>query len=336
MEKNVLVVCDLEVEYASRLMDFLSIKRNVPFEVYTFTKTDGLLNYSTKQKVDVLLISEPALKECEKEICQKNIGEIFVLNEDGDIAEYDGYKAIYKYQNTDNILREVMCYYAESSKSIKPAGVKTEGYEMIAVYSPVRRSLKTSFAMTIGQILSQSKRVLYINLEDYAGFNQMMKVAYMTDMSDLMYYISQGKPNFIWKLASMVQSIGGLDYIPPAMSTLDIRKITKQQWMDFFKELEKCEYDVVLLDMDDCVDGIYDILNMCSHIYTPVRDDAISYAKLEQYEALLKIMEYDEILERTRKLSFNYFKGVDGGWDRLIYSELGPFARKVLIGDGLL
>lgn len=336
MEKNVLVVCDLEVEYASRLMDYLSTKRNVPFEVHTFTRTEGFMDFLTKEKADVLLISEPAIQECENTLCKENIGEIFVLTEAGDIAEFKGHKSIYKYQNTDNILREVMYYYAESGQVIRSGVRKKAGYELIAVYSPVKRSLKTSFAMTIGQILAQKRRVLYINLEDYAGFNQIMKIAYMTDMSDLMYYISQGKPNFIWKLASMVQSIGGLDYIPPAMSTLDIRKITREQWLVFFKELEKCQYETVILDMGECVDGIYDILKMCTRIYTPVRDDAISYAKMEQYEALLKIMEYDEILKKTRKLSFSYFKGVDRGLDRLVYSELGPFARKILQQDEII
>lgn len=330
MEKKLLVVCDLEVDYATQLMDYLSVKRNVPFEVYAFTDMDRFKEFARDREIDVLLASVEALYELRKEIDEFTIAQIFVLNEEGDIAEVDGKKSIYKYQKTENILREVMCYYAEAGSSIRSRFQLTEGMEMIAVYSPIKRSLKTSFAMTLGQILAENRRVLYINLEDYSGFNQIMKISYMTDMSDLLYYISQGKPNFMWKLASMVQSIGALDYIPPAISPLDITKITKEQWLSFFGELKKCGYDIIILDIGDCVNGIYDILRLCKIVYTPVRDDGISYAKLEQYEALLRIMEYEDVLEKTVKLSFSYFKGLERGLDRLVYSELGTYVRKLL------
>jgi len=335
MEKNVLVVCDLEVEYASQLSEFLSIKRNVPFEVYAFTIMDRFIEFAKKSKVEVLLISKEALDNLDSVVKEMDVKEIFILNEDGDIAQVDGYKSIYKYQNTENILREVMTYYADSEIKIGGRVQVVEDIEMIAVYSPVKRSLKTSFAMTLGQILSESRRVLYINLEDYSGFNQLMKMTYMTDMSDLLYYISQGKPNFIWKMSSIVQSIGGLDYIPPAISPMDLRNITIDEWLLFFRELKKCEYETVILDIGDSINGVYDILRMCKKIYMPTRDDSVSFAKMEQYEALMKIMEYEDVLKKTKKLSFSYFKGIDGSFDRLVYSELGAYTRSILKADGV-
>ena len=335
MTKSILVVCDLEKGYAESLMDFLNVRRSVPFEIHAFSEMNLFMEYAKDKSLDVLLISEEAMYDIRNEIGVLNIGEIFVLSQEGDLASVQGHRSIYKYQNSENILREVMCYYAESAVKILPCSA-AGNFEMIAVYSPVKRTLKTSFAMTAGQIIGENKKVLYINLEEYAGFNSLFKTTYMTDMSDLMYYISQQKPNFIWKLASMVQSIGNLDFIPPALSPLDIKNITSGQWLNFFKELQKCDYDTVILDIGESVQGIYDILRMCSRIYTPTRDDGISYAKMEQYEAMLRIMEYDDVLEKTRKLSFSYFKGLEKGLDRLVYSELGQYTRKVLMTDGVI
>ena len=333
--KNILAICDLETGYASALSDYLSLRKNTPFQVHAFTKAASLLDFLQKQKPEVMLISGEVLYEIRKYADELSETEIFVLSEDGQLSQYQGHKTIYKYQSTENILREVMNYYAEAPKAY-PGRANLTGPDFIGIYSPVKRTLKTSFALTLGQILTQKRKTLYINLEEYAGFNNLLKISYMTDMSDLMYYISQNKPNFIWKLASIVQNIGGLDYIPPALSPLDIKNISAAQWLNFFSELGKCEYELVILDLGESVQGIFDILRSCSRIYTPVRDDGFSLAKLEQYEALLRVMEYEDILEKTRKLSFSYFKGLDKGLDHLLYSELGNYARKILEMDGFI
>ena len=162
-----------------------------------------------------------------------------------------------------------------------------------------------------------------------------MKTIYMSDMSDLLYYISQNRKNFIWKLASIVQNIGELDYIPPTLSPMDIRHITEDQWFDFFDELRSCDYEIIILDLGEAVDGLFNILRECKKIYTPVKDDAVSYAKMEQYEALLRIMEYEDILEKTVRLSFSYLKGIEYGFENMVYGDLGKYVRKILAGgDG--
>ena len=102
----------------------------------------------------------------------------------------------------------------------------------------------------------------------------------------------------------------------------------------FFEELKKCDYETVILDMGEGVNGLYEILRICDRIYTPVRDDGMSYAKMEQYEALLKIMEYDDILEKTRKLSFSTFTDINNGPERLIYSQLGNYIREMMREGG--
>ena len=57
----------------------------------------------------------------------------------------------------------------------------------------------------------------------------------------------------------------------------------------------------VILDLGDCVSGLYDILKKCSRIYTPYIQDEISMAKMRQYEENLKTAGYSDILKRTMK-----------------------------------
>lgn len=330
MKKSILAVCDREREYANALVDYLQIRKAVPYEVHGFTDVELLLDFLKENKTEILMISETDMCEAVKEI---PIGRIYILTEYNCPFEGENIIRISKFQTAENLFREVMSYYAQSEDVYQSRYITQNKMQMIGIYSPVKRSLKTSFALTLGQVLSTTRRTLYINLEDYAGFQSLMRRTYTTDMSDLLYYISQKKPNFIWKLASIVQRIGDLDYIPPALASVDIRSITLDMWMAFFRELRNCDYEIVILDLGDSVDGIYEILRACTRVYTPTRDDAISYAKMEQYEALLRAMEYEDVLERTRKLSFSYFQGVEKGFDQLVLSDLGKYVRKLLLTE---
>ncbi len=338
MEKNLLVVCDMEPAYTSRLTDYLSRKKNVPFEVHAFTKVELLKDFASDKRIDVLLLSGEAAYELKKLDGDVSAEDVFILSEEAvgatdEAGELPGCRYIFKYQSTENILREIMCRYADSASEVSSRMKSIGKTGMVAVYSPVKRSLKTSFAMTLGQLLSQRSRTLYINLEEYSGFNSLLRTNYATDMSDLMYYIKQQKPNFIWKLASIVQNVGGLDYIPPAIAPPDIKAVSCDQWMGFFSKLDKCGYENVILDLGETVDGLFDILRMCKRVYTPVRDDAVSYAKMEQYEAMLGVMDYSDVLEKTRKLSFSHFEDMGRGLDRLVYSELGAYVAELLAGE---
>ena len=60
--------------------------------------------------------------------------------------------------------------------------------KVLGVYSPVGRCLKTSFALTMGKLLAQEERVLYLNLEEFSGLSVLMKEEYKSDLSDLLYF----------------------------------------------------------------------------------------------------------------------------------------------------
>ena len=53
----------------------------------------------------------------------------------------------------------------------------------------------------------------------------------------------------------------------------------------------------------DEMEGIFELLQRCERIYMPVATDRIARAKLSQYEKLLRMMEQQEILEKTKKAS---------------------------------
>ncbi len=329
MDKNVLAVFDTNEEYVTKLMNYLMECRSVPLEIQGFTDKSCLRDYVRENEPDILLIPEEQIDE---ELEAVNTGETMILSEDDTVHDDKGRRTIFRYQSSENIMREVMSYYADRPETEFVTSNSTST-KMIGIYSPVGRCFRTSFALALGQVLAERNKVLYVNLEGYSGFNQLLQQNFMSDISDLLFYVGQKKRNFPCKLASMVQKLGNMDFIPPVISPLDIRSVDRENWFIFFNEILKCDYDHVIVDFGDTVDGFLELLQGCSRIYTPVREGTVSDAKVEQYEAMLRILEKDSILEKTLKLRIPYFSSLSCPPQNLGRSELGEYARK-LVGGG--
>ena len=335
MKKQIFAVCDLEAEYARNFMEYLNRKNNLPFEVQAFTSVESLVVYAGETHVELLLISADAM--C-REVRELNIGKIVILTEGTRPEELDIYDEVYKYQSSAEILREVMaCYGEEKTVFALQSPVLRRKTEILGVYSPLGRCLKTSFAWTLGQILSEEQKVLYLNMEEYSGFEELMQKKFSCTLSDLLYYARQKDPGMIMRLNSMVQSTGQLDFIPPVQSPEDIRGTSWQDWEYLFQELFlHGTYEVIVVDMGNGIEELFQLLDLCKFIYMPVCTDPVSKSKLRQFENLLNLKGYSQILTKTVKMNLPFYEEESGNADypeSLIWSPLGNYVRE-LLGKG--
>ena len=183
-------------------------------------------------------------------------------------------------------------------------------------------------------MLAREKPVLYLNLEEYAGFEQLLGCSYERNIGDLIYYVRQEYNNLPLKISGMVQSVNNLDYLPPAMSPMDIQKTTLAEWLRLLDEIEKnMKYETIILDFGDGVSELYALLNQCHRVYMPVRQDVMSAAKLQQFEQLLQMWNYSGLLERIEKVRLPYHRTEKRGreyLDELVWSQLGDFVRELV------
>ena len=332
MKKNIFAVCDLEVEYAFNFMDYLNQKRNLPFEIQVFTTAESLVAYGKENHIELLLISDKAMR---KEIREIGIGKIIILSEGVHPPELDQYSSVYKYQSSSDVIREVMACYGEE-KSLNPVDFPAmkKNMDIIGVFSPLGRCLKTSFALALGQILAKERAVLYLNMESYSGFERLLECSYDRGMSDILYYARQENQGIIYKLGGMVQSMQNLDYLPPAASPMDIQTAKYEEWKWLFQEIEKnSSYEVLILDLGDGVADLYQILDFCNEIYVPIRNDVISAAKMEQFENLLRRWDCQSVLDKMRKIHVPFHTANRTGkayFEELVWSELGDYVRQIL------
>ena len=206
--------------------------------------------------------------------------------------------------------------------------------EIIGIFSPLGRCLKTSFALTLGQILAKERAVLYLNMEEYSGFEELMGKGFAHNLSDLLYYVRQDNQNLLYKMNSMIQTINNLDYIPPVQMPADIRTTSWQDWERLLQMIMlDSSYEVIVLDIGCGIDENFQLLDMCKKIYMPVLSDAVSQCKIAQFENLVRIWDYPQILEKTEKINppFHMATCLSPAYvEQLMWSELGDYVREIL------
>lgn len=331
MDKRILAIFDCEENYAYRLMDFMEEKKTIPFKIQVFTRADSFFPFAEKEEIECLLIAENAYKS---EIEDLKIPHIIVLSENGANLNR-AFCHINKYQSCENVVREIMSYYAE--KVPERSGfcrVGNHRMQVIGIYTPVKRCLQTTFSFTLGQMLARHSKTLYLNFEAYSGFSRMLGREFENDISDLAYHFSCARDKLFYRMESMIENVNGLDFIPPADIYQNLMGIRGLQWIDIFEEIEKIgEYEYLLLDLSDYLMDLWEILQYCDSIYTIVGNDFLAKAKIEQYEKILEDMNYGDIIAKTKKCKIPYFKQLTIRFDELTYSELAGYIKQEILPE---
>ena len=171
MKQKILAVCDLEETYALRMAEYLTQKASVPYSLHIFTKTAELENFMKKNDIFVLLIGESAAGQLKE---KPEIPHIFVLWEGGKKGTED-YRYIDKYQKPESVIREAAAHMTELkdwNESWAESGAGRQSrLKAVGIYSPVRRCLQTSFALTMGQLLAKNVNGLDFIPPGRSGFD---------------------------------------------------------------------------------------------------------------------------------------------------------------------
>ncbi|MBP5282610.1 MAG: hypothetical protein J6Z22_08945, partial [Lachnospiraceae bacterium] len=149
------------------------------------------------------------------------------------------------------------------------------------------------------------------------------------DLADLLYFLNAEKDKFSLRLQSMVKQIGTLDYVPPMKFGQNLLGITIKEWGEFFQKLQTLgEYEFIIMDLSECMQGLFDIMRMCHRVYTITLEDRAANWKLTQYESLLEQYSYEDVLEKTRKCNLPKIRRLPSG---LEYYDRGELADYVLL-----
>lgn len=351
--RNILAICDSELEYAYHLMEALGRREDFPFEIQVYSSADKFCQHVAGSPVSLLMVAE---SDYAKEMEGPNVGQVLILLEGDSTTEdpiQDGagppgsgsfavdstavsggsswreHPSISKYSSVSAIARKAMeC--TQLRGSLGSRSQHPNPISFIGIYTPVRRCLQTTFAFVTGQLLARSHRVLYLNFETYSGLGKMLGRSFTAEFTDLLYFLNGPKQQLLAKLYQMTENVNGMDVCPPAFCGADISQMKEEEWLKLLDVLEESRYEYVILDLSDGVQGLYEILRRCSKIYTIVREDGFAMAKIEQYEAVLSRAAYEDVLRKTRKCSLPVFRKLPRDLNHMTVGELAEYVEKML------
>lgn len=333
MREKIMAVCDTEEGYAFRMAEYLLEKVKLPYTVHLFTAVEELERFAGREEIEVLLIAESAWKLLKEEYVRKQVTQLFILQESETQTAAD-LCCISKYQSPEKVVQAILESLAEEDGWKGCFETLDVAAKMIGIYSPIKRCLQTSFALTLGQLLAKEHKTLYLNFEMYSGLGEILRREYQTDMMDVVYYFQSARDKLALRLPSIIQSAGGLDYIPPMQYALGIREVPGEQWLTLCQDIAAIgEYEYLILDLDDGMEGLFELLKNCHRIYTITREDPFAQAKLRQYEQMLLANELDEIADKTVKCRFPIFKELPASLDMMTHGELAKYVRAIVKED---
>lgn len=333
MRHKIMAICDTEEGYAFRMAEYILEKVKLPYTLHLFTAVEELEKFAGREEIEILLIAENAWRMIREEFVRSQVAQMFVLQE-SEQTEQDEICRIDKYQSPEKVVQKMLDVMADGESFMECPEATDTAVKMIGIYSPVKRCLQTSFALTLGQLLAKEHRTLYLNFEMYSGLGELLRRDYQTDMLDVMYYFQSAREKLALRLPTIIQNAGGLDYIPPMQYALGIKEVPGEQWLALCRDIAVIgEYEYMILDLDDGIDGLFELLKSCQKIYTITKDDPFAMAKLRQYEQMLQCGELEEITEKTVKCRFPVFQQLPGSLDMMTHGELAGYVKSIIKED---
>ena len=296
-DKNV-VICDREIRYANGLGENISEREDLAVKVYVCSSFEHVLELEQAKKIHIFIVDEEITYAQRTQI---GANQVFVLarGKVADLGEEEW--AIGKYQCADEIIRQVFEFYVDRTKENIMRCMNKERARLVAVYSPIHRVGKTTFALALGRECAKSKKVLYLNLEEYAGVDASQDVS--MNLGDLLYYLRQGNGNLGIRLQAAVKEDEGLDVVPPIPVVLDLKEVTWEEWEALITQLlENSLYEMVVLDVGESVQGLFPLLELCDRVYMPVLEDENSRRKLKQYQDNVEQLK----LEKLKRITYQF------------------------------
>lgn len=337
MKEGILAIFDTQAEYAMNLMEYINHQSDFPLEACVFTCAESLTSHAQNHTIEMLLMGE----ECNVVgICKENIRHMVLLSEGKYVREDTGLPVVYKFQSAKQLLQELLSILLGDGLSC--GGYRAPGKPCccLGFFSASGGSGKTSLALAVGQLLAQNEEVLYLNFEllpsmTFAGQMERTYDSHSGEgLSELLYYLKQGKENLALKVKSITVDKQGLSCLYPVNHYGDLYDFLPHEAKLLMCELRRSGfYSKIILDIGFVGETAWALLEQCNKIMVLQGFGDISDTKFKGLLAMLKAEGREELLEKFIPVQCDYEKKADGGlcsMDDLGNSVFGNVARTII------
>ncbi|MGN0160053.1 MAG: hypothetical protein ACI4AQ_01560 [Lachnospiraceae bacterium] len=307
------------------------------YEIVIFTEFSALQDFFEDNEADVVMTSVDEVVEFAQ---KKNVHKILKLVEEPISAQNNEIREchpIFKYQSGNHLLREVTGYCATESDGTTEGTIGTTGARILGIYSPVGRCGKTTFALTLANLLGKNAKVLYVNLEEYSGLAEDVLKGKGTNLSEIMYMFRRGTSGLSDKIRDAINPMGNFSYISPMPYPEDVADVMTEEWKEFLRFLAvKMNWDYIVLDLGNLILKSYMLFDLLEIIFVPEVDDFMGQRKLREFINAMGDMGRGMLMERVVYVKLpKEIHEERMNLEQLEWSGMGSYARKIINERGL-
>lgn len=304
-------IFDEEEAYAGKLSAYLNRMGNGSWSVVAFTDRNAMAEYTEKRALDILAGTD---KEVLKRIKKKHndtyiiwlrekeeINRVNSENSNGDIYSICRYTSA---RTIGKVIGEAASRILTRTESIKPT---------VAIYSPVGRCGKTTFALRIVQN-ERFGKWLYIGMEDYGFLGRIGNVELEnTDLDSFLYFVKERNQERVHFLLQSGQGI-----IPSAFSPFDTKQIddTDIKWLlSILQQIELCSG--IIFDIGTGVLQNPEWLALFDYVLVPFLPEEKAVGKRMQFEKLVDAYGLEALKEKMEFLNMKDIREVEARMEEI-------------------
>ncbi len=299
-----IAVADGNRAYTERLSEVLQQYEELTIHIYT--SGEKLKDSMESGRFDVVLF-DPDISQERLAFPGVRLPICLYSDEARNTGMYADCVKVAKYQRISNIYKEIIREYAAKA-GYSADFDHSQNTEVIAVYSPVGGSGKTTVALALAsQLTSQGRSVLLVSAEQLSS-SCCVNPKTEDGLVELLEAAGNERVNFELKLKGIVkQGINGMWYVEGFERLTDYGATTGDEMAEVLSKARRCgAWDVLVVDMDSSLDAIgRAIAALADRIVIVERTGQLPTAKMNLFARQVFVHEHQNKLVRVWNFAEN-------------------------------
>lgn len=299
-----IAIADSNREYIERLSEVLQQYSDLTIHIYA--SSQKLQAAIETNRFDVVLF-DPDISDQRIAFSGVKLPMCLYSDEAKNIGMYTEITKVIKYQRISNIYKEIVRQYADKAGYSMTLD-NSQNTQVIAVYSPIGGSGKTTVALTVASKLTGfGKAVLYISMEQLNSsicVNPKMEEG----ITALIQSVTDEHTNFELRMKGILkQGINGMSYIEGFDRIVDYSDVRDEEITEVLNRIKRCgDYDYLVIDMESNIDAMGRVvMEIADYIFVVEKPGELPSVKMGLFAQQVIADEYSPKMMRICNFADN-------------------------------
>lgn len=340
--RRILAIRTADREFGEQLAKNFNKDADSFFQTFVFSEQEAFSSFVKSNVINVLLCDEEIIKDNTLEAQLNDVKAELVLSlSELNVAEevsggiLEGIHSVFKYQASEQIMKEVLYYY-DQLKGLPLPEINTEtlAKKVCCICSPVGGAYSSTFALALALSYSQNGKTLFISFDPFFTLPGRDKDPKDKDLTDVIFFSesSYKRHGFKEKLADYISNCAvnyqNLSMLNGVSHWFDICDMNVHIMHDIIEST--CNtglFQNVVFDTGIFGAASMEILMVSDNIYVPIDDSVASKKKVDEWRRQIKYSGREAILEKAKELRIPIDSGLKGeyGYEDLISGTIGKY-----------